>query len=314
MKTMLKKYNNNPDVEYAQPNYKYNIKAVTSDPYLAYEWGLNEINVQKVWNLTKNKETPIIAIVDTGVNADHLDLKDNILSGYNVIDGTSNVKDECGHGTHIAGIAAALTNNGTGIAGVSGNTKILPIKVLDENGDGYSLDIATGIKWAADSGARIINLSLGGVNYDNYLREAVEYASKKGCIIIAAAGNSGSRKPTYPAAFKDVVAVTAVDNNNNLCKFSNFGKYIDIAAPGLDIYSTSKDGGYEYRSGTSMACGFVSGTVALVWGEAPDKSAQEIKEIIKKSARKVDISEKNNTTNIRVIDAYNAYKMATKKN
>lgn len=315
MEEVLEKCNNDPDIEYAQPNYKYSMKYVTSDPYLAYEWGLNKINVHKVWDLTTGNETPIIAVVDTGVNVEHSDLKENILKGYNVIDGTTDVEDECGHGTHIAGIAAALTNNETGIAGVSGNSKILPVKVLDEYGNGYSSDIAIGIKWACDNGAKIINLSLGGTNYDNYLREAVEYATKKGCIIVAAAGNKGSHRPTYPAAFEGVIAVTAVDNNDKLCNFSNFGKYIDIAAPGLDIYSTSKDGGYEYRSGTSMACAFVSGTIALVWGESPDKSPEEIEEIIKNSAKKVDISE-----HIRydigsgVIDAYNAYKMVKEGN
>ena len=311
MEDVLEKCNNNPDIEYAQPNYKYSMKYVTSDPYLAYEWGLDKINVHKVWDLTKENETPVIAIVDTGVNAEHTDLKDNVLRGYNVIDGTYDVKDECGHGTHIAGIAAALTNNGTGIAGVSGNSKILPIKVLDGNGNGYSSDIAIGIKWAADNGARIINLSLGGSNYDNYLREAVEYATRKGCIVVAAAGNKGSYRPTYPAAFDKVIAVTAVDNNDKLCNFSNFGKYIDVAAPGLDIYSTSKDGGYEYRSGTSMACAFVSGTIALVWGDCPDKSPEEIQEIIKSSAKKVDTSAAiKYDIGSGVIDAYNAYKMA----
>lgn len=310
MDEVLEKCNDDPDIEYAQPNYKYSMKYVANDPYMNYEWGLNKINVHKVWKLAKEKETPVIAIVDTGVNADHLDLKDNVLKGYNVIDGTTDVEDECGHGTHIAGIAAAVTNNEIGIAGVSGNTKILPVKVLDQYGNGYSADIAIGIKWAADKGAKIINLSLGGASYDNYLKEAVEYATNKGCIVVAAAGNKGSYRPTYPAAFEDVVAVTAVDNNDKLCNFSNFGKYIDIAAPGLDIYSTSKDGGYEYRSGTSMACGFVSGTIALVWGAVPEKTPKEIEEIIKDSAKKVDAL--GHTTNIGsgVIDAYNAYKMA----
>lgn len=312
---MLEKCSSNPDVEYAQPNYKYTIEYTTSDPYLAYEWGLDQINAHKVWELNSSDTPLIVAIVDTGVNVQHVDLKSNIIKGYNIIDGTTDVRDECGHGTHIAGIAAAVTNNATGIAGVSGNSKILPVKVLDEEGNGYSSDIAAGIKWAADNGAKIINLSLGGSNYDNYLKEAVEYVTKKGCLVVAAAGNRGSYRPTYPAAFEDVIAVTAVDSNNQLCNFSNFGRYIDIAAPGLDIYSTSKDGGYEYRSGTSMACAFVAGTIALVWGGAPEKTPKEIETIIKDSANKVDISPViTYDIGSGVIDAYSAYKMAKEGN
>lgn len=311
MGEMLEKCNSSPDIEYAQPNYKYSIEYSTSDPYLTYEWGLDQINAHKVWNLSLCDVAPMIAVVDTGVNVGHLDLKNNIVKGYNIIDGTTDVRDDCGHGTHIAGIAAAVTNNATGIAGVSGNSKILPVKVLDEEGNGYSSDIAAGIKWAADNDAKIINLSLGGSNYDNYLKEAVDYAIRKGCIIVAAAGNRGSYRPTYPAAFEGVIAVTAVDENNQLCNFSNFGRYIDIAAPGLDIYSTSKDGGYEYRSGTSMACAFVAGTIALVWGGAPDKTPVEIENIIKDSAKKVDISPViTYDIGSGVIDAYSAYKMA----
>ena len=311
MEDLLEKCNSNPEIEYAQPNYKYSIENMTSDPYVSYEWGLDKINAQKVWDINSNDAPPAVAIVDTGVNVEHADLKSNVVSGYNVIDGTTDVADDCGHGTHIAGIAAAVTNNGTGIAGVSGNSKIVPVKVLDKDGNGYSSDIALGIKWAADQNVKIINLSLGGSSYDNYLKEAVEYATKKGCIVVAAAGNKGSYRPTYPAAFEDVIAVTAVDNDDQLCNFSNFGRYVDIAAPGLDIYSTSKDGGYEYRSGTSMACAFVSGTIALVWGGAPEKTPKEIQEIIKASANKVDISPIiTYDIGSGVIDAYSAYKMA----
>lgn len=311
MNDLIDNCSKDPEIEYAQPNYKYSIENLSSDPFVTYEWGMEKINAQKVWEINSNDKAPTIAIVDTGVNIEHLDLKDNIITGYNVIDGTTDVSDECGHGTHIAGIAAAVTNNNKGIAGVSGDSKILPIKVLDADGNGYSSDIATGIKWAADQGVKIINLSLGGSSYDNYLKEAVEYATKKGCIIVAAAGNKGSVRPTYPAAFEEVIAVAAVDNNDKLCNFSNFGRYIDIAAPGLDIYSTSKDGGYEFRSGTSMACAFVSGTVALVWGGAPDKTPQEVQDIIKNSAKKVDISPViTYDIGSGVVDAYNAYKVA----
>ncbi|MBP5427499.1 MAG: peptidase S8 [Clostridiales bacterium] len=311
MDQVLEKCKENPDIEYAQPNYVYSIRYTTSDPFLTYEWGLDQINAHKVWDLNGTDNPPMIAVVDTGVNVQHLDLKSNIVKGYNIVDGTTDVRDDCGHGTHIAGIAAAVTNNSTGIAGVSGNSKILPVKVLDQEGNGYSSDIAAGIKWAADNGAKIINLSLGGSNYDNYLKEAVEYAIKKGCIVVAAAGNEGTYRPTYPAAFEGVIAVAAVDSKNQICNFSNFGRYIDIAAPGLDIYSTSKDGGYEYKSGTSMACAFVSGAIALVWGGSPDKTAAEIEEIIKESANKVDISPTiDYDIGSGVLDAYGAYKMA----
>jgi subtilisin family serine protease len=188
----------------------------------------------------------------------------------------ANILDDYGHGTHVAGIAAAATNNSAGIAGVAGGATLLPIKVLDEYGNGWYSDIAAAMVYAADNGAHIINLSLGGVPSSTILCAAAEYAYNKGVVLVAAAGNSNSAV-FFPAACEHVLAVTATDSNDQRAPFSNYGPQVDLAAPGVDIYSTWPwVSGYFVKSGTSMAASHVSGAAALIRSLRPDLSSSQV--------------------------------------
>src|SRR5205823_15048136 len=200
----------------------------------------------------------------TGVDAQQPDLVGRVLPGYDFVDDSSDTSDRLGHGTFVAGVAAADTNNGIGIAGVAWNASILPVKVLDRSGGGTDAQIAAGITWAADNGASVINLSLGGPESSEVLRNAIEYALSKNVVVVAAAGNEASTIPQYPAAYPGVVAVSATDWAGDLTYFSSFGPWVTLAAPGFEITGTDRDGAYETDSGTSFAAPMVAAVAALV--------------------------------------------------
>ena len=293
----IAKYKKMADVEYAEPNYVRKAFAVTpNDPYYSQQWGLNNINAPGAWDTTTGNPNVVIAIIDTGVDYNHEDLAGKVILGPNYVntDSAGNPTydpiDDNGHGTEVAGIAAAVTNNSIGIAGVSWGSKILAIKALDKSGTGYDSDIAKGIVYAADHGAKIINLSLGGPNNSRVLADAIEYAHENNCVITAAGGNEAQSGNTveYPAAYPGVIAVAATGSNNDWASYSNYKWYIDVAAPGGDGYPNDSSHGilscypdylgpkYLSDQGTSMATPFVSGLVALVAAEYPDRTADQI--------------------------------------
>ncbi len=205
--------------------------------------------------------------------------------------GNANVTDDFGHGTHVAGITAAATNNGFGIAGISWGARVMPVRVLDQYGNGWYSDIAAGIIYAVDNGAKIINLSLGGAATSENaqpLCEAAAYAQQKGALLVAAAGNTGAAV-LYPAACDGVLAVAATDRTDQRAVFSNFGPEVDLAAPGVDIYSTWPWlDGYFIKSGTSMAAPHVSGVAALVWSRWPEWDNVAVSRQITETAVDVD--------------------------
>jgi hypothetical protein len=197
--------------------------------------------------------------------------------------------DASGHGTHVAGIIAAVANNGIGGSGVAPNAKILPIQVLDQAGQGDARDVAAGVRFAADNGARVINLSLGGATESSSLTQAITYANDKGVLVVAAAGNGGAAdKPKWPASLDLTLAVTAVDQANNATSFDQRGDYIDLSAPGANIVSTAK-GDYVTLSGTSMAAGFVAGAAALLFAAEPRVTNAQVRDILLRTA--TDIGE-----------------------
>jgi thermitase len=221
-----------------------------------------------------------IAVIDTGVNAAHEDLAGQVLQGADFVTGTvdddyagdssyANV-DFHGHGTHVAGIAAAADNTVGGLGGAPG-ASILPVRILDEGGSGSTDNLVSGIMWAADHGADVINMSLGGPSCASTEQAAVEYAESQGVVIVAAAGNSNSSTPIYPAGFgESVMAVGATTQSNKKASFSNWGApYVDIGAPGNAILSTTSDGAYGLKSGTSMSTPFAAAAVALVLQQCP---------------------------------------------
>ena len=238
----------------------------------------------------KPQAQTIIAIVDTGVQMNHPDLANKMVSGYDFFNNDSDPSDDNGHGTHCAGIAAAQVNNGAGIAGIAGwngdasatdssNTQVMPVKVLGADGSGTTSGVADGIIYAADHGAKVISLSLGGGGTIT-LQNAVNYAYNKGCVIVAAAGNSGSSGMSYPAGYSNVISVASTDATDTLSYFSNYGFWVKVAAPGENIASTYTGSNYATMSGTSMAAPLVAGEAALIRSHNPALTNAQVEAFI----------------------------------
>ncbi|MCJ7740309.1 S8 family peptidase [Candidatus Microgenomates bacterium] len=285
-----------PFIEYAEPDFVATTMDVPNDPYfnLNLQWGMQKVKAPDAWKISTSNPGVKIAILDTGIDRDHEDLSSKITDNWNCTDSPLD-DDSYGHGTHVAGIAAAATNNGTGVAGLGYNASLMNVKVLGDDGSGYYSWIANCITWAADNGAKVINMSLGGPSKSKTLENAVNYAWQKGAVIVAAAGNSGNSSPTYPAYYTNVIAVAATDSNDKKASWSSYGRWVDVAAPGVDIYSTfpnhpytiGKKLGYDYGSGTSMATPHVSGLAALVWSSSFGTSNANVRKRIESKADKI---------------------------
>ena len=286
-------------VEYAEPDYTAYAFNVPNDPSFSEQWGMTKIQAPDAWNISQG-ETVKIAILDTGVDQDHPDLAAKLIKNdQNNKDftGSGSPDDFYGHGTHCAGIAAAVTANGTGVAGVACQAMIMNGKVLDNSGSGAYSWIASGIIWAADNGAKVISLSLGGFFGSTTMKNAVNYAWNKGVVVVAAAGNDGYSLPSYPAYYANCIAVAASNADDGKASFSNYGSWVDVAAPGLNIFSTvpnhantiSSDylGGqleYGVLSGTSMAAPHVAGLAALVWATSYGTTNTNVRNRIESTA------------------------------
>lgn len=268
-----------PGVAWVQPNYIYRATYTPGDPKYSQQWGLRRTGAPAAWDVTRGDAGVVVAVVDTGVDYTHPDLASQVdtANDWDFINGDSNAMDDHGHGTHVSGIIAATMDNGVGGVGVAPQVRILPVKVLDSKGSGDTFGVSAGIRYAADNGARIINLSLAGPS-DASMRSAVAYAQGQGCVVVAAAGNDDSSEgASYPARYTDVVGVGATTSGNAHASFSNYGTGVDVSAPGVNILSTLpiaiEPSGYASWNGTSMATPFVSGVAALVMSVDPGMSA-----------------------------------------
>jgi thermitase len=268
-KEKVKAYSSDVRVTYAEPDFVAETLGSPDDPLFGSQWAMVKVQAPQAWEVTTGSASINIAILDTGVDLDHPDLANKIISNIN-FSGSPTVDDVHGHGTHVAGIAAAMTDNGIGVAGLGYSAAIMNVKVMGDSGTGTYSAIASGIIWAADNGADVINLSLGGSSGSSILEDAVNYAWGKGVVVVAAAGNGGSTAPMYPACYADCMAVAATDAIDGKASWSNYGDWVDVAAPGVIIYSTLKDNSYGYKSGTSMASPHVAGLAALVFATVHD--------------------------------------------
>ncbi len=310
--------NKSPIVEYCQPNYlNYPCTTKLNDYFYPDQWALRVIDIPSAWKIEKGKADIIIAIVDSGVDYNHEDLKDRIwtnpkeipgngldddnngyiddIHGWNFED-ISDVQakrdlnndpmDNNGHGTHVAGIIAAVPNNSRGTAGIMWNCRIMALRCGSRHFEDD--DVSSAIVYAADNGARIINMSWGGDELSYVVRDATKYAYDRGCILVAAAGND--RKPTviYPALHKHIIAVGATDRNDKKAVFSNYGPGLDIVAPGHKIMATLPNNSYSDLSGTSMAAPVVSGVIGLMLSKRPGMTSDEVRQILRDSADKID--------------------------
>ncbi len=317
----VKKLVASPLVRYCGPNYLRKAYALPNDPLYqqGYQWWVTAIGADKVvdQNLLPTGAPVIIAILDSGIYLEHVDLAGRFVAGTDFVTSGGNgdvpVNDFSMHGTHVAGIAAAWTNNGIGIAGTAtvANVRIMPVRVLDSDGKGKDSDICEGILWAVDHGARVLNMSFGGTQDDPVMREAILYAHEHACVVVAAAGNGAMNyggdplvlnPVSYPAADPDVIAVAACDINGYRAPYSSYNDYVDVAAPGgyntstpatailstipafssnHQLYST-----YAYGSGTSMAAPIVAGTAAMLLAQNPNLTPDEVENIITSTADK----------------------------
>lgn len=292
----------NPDVLYAERNgIAYpNGQKIPNDSSFNLQWNLHQtsnadINAPEGWYEIYNKfgrigdPNIIIAIVDTGVDYNHPDLSASMWTdsnghhGYDFVNGDNYPMDDDGHGTHVAGIAAAVTNNSIGVAGVSWGCSIMAVKVLPAVGGGSYSDIADGVDYAVDNGVRVISMSLGGSINSLALKNAINSAYDANVVIVAAAGNSADDLDVnsyYPACYDNVICVSATNSDDQYANFTNYGSYIDVAAPGEDIYSTLRNNTYGYMSGTSMAAPHVSGLAALCLSMYSGSEPNEVKQCI----------------------------------
>ncbi len=307
-----------PDVLRVEPNYLMSTNppvaagpvvqqstnaAGLNDPQVGLQYALDRIEAPAAWDIEPGDRSIVVAVVDGGMTLDHPDLIDHLwrnsretvnnidddgnglvddVFGYDFINKDSNPSDDNGHGSHVAGIVAAVRNNAKGVAGTA-DVSLMAVKVL-EQGTGDMGSIMAGVEYAVANGARVVNLSLGGGGYSAAFDDICKRAAARGVVIVAATGNSGLNTIDYPSAYADVIAVGATDSGDNLADFSNAGEGIDMVAPGVDIYSTWINGGYAYDSGTSMATPYVAGVAALLLSYDPSLTSAEVRQRLIASA------------------------------
>ncbi|RAP76689.1 S8 family peptidase [Paenibacillus montanisoli] len=278
------------NVVYAEPHYLYMTNAepdiIPNDAlYSQYQWNLPIIETEKGWSVSKGNNGVLIAVLDTGVQLDHPDLKGKLAEGTNLVISDTPPEDDVGHGTHVSGIIAAAVNNGEGVAGMTWYNKVLPVKVLDSSGAGSTYTVAEGVIWATDHGAKVINMSLGNYAEAQFLHDAVKYAYDHDVVLIAASGNDNTERPGYPAAYPEVFAVGSTNSDGTRSTFSNYGDYIDVAAPGFSIASTYPGSQYAALSGTSMASPHVAALAGLIRSINPELTNVEVMDIMRNSSK-----------------------------
>ncbi|MSR89166.1 MAG: T9SS type A sorting domain-containing protein [Candidatus Margulisbacteria bacterium] len=308
-KEIAKTYAQQSDIEYAEPLYYVQTDTMPNDPNLDKQTDLSRTSLKSLLTLTPIQDT-LVAVLDTGIDITHPDLQGQLytnpseisnngldddhngyiddISGYNfsnegIGNGSKIAEDQNGHGTHLAGIIAAKTNNNLGITGLNPRTKILNCKFLDASGRGTQLDAAIAIYYAVNQGAKIINCSWGYTNYNTVLQNAIAYAIAHDVVVIAAAGNSGIRQLGYPAAFPKVVAVGSIDLNQHPSYFSSQGTFISYSTYGENIYSLAPHCGYAYRTGTSQSTAILSGIISLIYSIKPELSSTQVQNLLNQS-------------------------------
>ncbi|HVM13144.1 MAG TPA: S8 family serine peptidase [Egibacteraceae bacterium] len=271
----------NPHVEYAEQDARTVLADVTpNDPWWRYQWGPKNTNTPAAWTTTTGSTAVTIAVLDTGLTPS-AEFSGKVLPGRNVLDGTADVTDYNGHGTLAASVAAATTNNAGGIAGYCWSCMLLPVKVLASSGT--MSDVADGIVWATDKGADVISMSLGGHSGTTTVQNAVGYAASRGVVLVAAAGNDGSTSPMYPAAYPEVIGVAGSTSSNTLYSWSNYGPWIDVAAPG-EHQAIGKDGTVWGYSGTSSATPAVAGIAGLALSTDHKPTATQVRQALNNGA------------------------------
>lgn len=276
-----------PDVVYAEPDVIVRAQDVTPDDALwDQQWGPATVRAPRAWSTTTGSADVMVAVLDSGVDAEHEDLAGAVVRGRNVLADNADTDDDNGHGTAAASIVAARSDNARGIAGMCWRCTILPVKVLGPDGTGYMSDLAEGIRWATDQGATVINMSVAGPDSTRALESAVSYATGRGVVLVASAGNGSTITPHYPAANDDVVSVAASTPSDQPDSYTNRGSWVDVAAPGCNTVASAavEGGGYRSFCGTSSSAPVVAGALALARSAAPQADVPTVRSALSSTA------------------------------
>lgn len=275
-----------PNIRFVEVDHPVQSQDVPNDPVYAGQWNMAKIKADQGWTVSTGDANMVIAILDTGIDPTHQEFAGRLLPGYNFVGNNTNTADDHGHGTHVAGIAAATGNNSFGVAGLAWKSPILPVKVLASNGGGYISDLIRGMDFARENGAKVMNISLGSTTSSKALEEAVDRALDADIVVVAAAGNNGTttNAPLYPAALPGVVAVGSTDTQDSRAGYSTTGSFLTVSAPGSAIYSTAKGGGFTTMSGTSMATPHVAGLAVLIRSQNPTLTQAQVFKAIASSS------------------------------
>jgi len=313
LETALTRLQDDPRVEWAEPNYLLSLDLTPNDPYYASYQGnpghggyLLNMEMEAAWDLSLGDPSVVIAVIDTGLDFGHEDLMGSVwinddevpdngvdddgngyvddVHGWDFVEEDNEPQDLHGHGTHVAGIIAARINNGVGIAGMAGQATIMPLGIFQPQGIGTYADLIEAIIYAADNGAQVINMSLGAVSYSRGEEAAVNYAWERGVVLVAAAGNNNNDAVHYPAAHANVIAVSSVTASDQRSSFSSYGDFVDLAAPGSRVMSCIPGSNYGVMSGTSMASPHVAGLAALIRSRNPTLTNGEVRQILESTA------------------------------
>ncbi len=295
LETALSTLAADPLVVYAEPDYIGRGAGAPDDQYFPFQWSLHntgqsdgqvgaDVDILAAWDMTTGVTSTVLAIIDTGVDLDHPDLAAKVVTGYDFANGDADPQDDHGHGTHVSGIAGAVTNNGTGMASVCPACRVMPLKALNSDNWGYYSWWIDAIEYAVDNGAHVINMSMGGTDPSQLLHDAVRYAYSADVPIVVSMMNDGDDTLYYPAAYTETIAVGATDRNDERWSSSNYGSHIDLVAPGASILSAKWDDTYAIWDGTSMAAPHVAGVLGLIHGLRPGFTVEELRTVLRATA------------------------------
>ena len=319
-------------VQYAEPDFHVDHMKTPNDPRWNDQWNLRLINCPRAWNMIDDSTGTVVAVIDTGIDMNHDDIKKNRWKnpgeiannnidddnngyvddtrGYDFANSDENPDDDNGHGTHVSAITGASTDNNLHVAGINWVAEIQSLKALDQGGSGFISDIAEAVTYATDNSARVINMSLGTTSDTSTLRNAVNYAGNNDVVQVASAGNNGNQTKIYPAAYDAVMAIISVDKNDNKSSFSTFGSWCSMSAPGEDILSLWNNGATATISGTSQASPHVAGVATLVRSLHPELDRHLVQQVLEQSSKDLGASGKDNSFGFGRLDATRAVRMA----
>lgn len=270
-----------PQLKFAELDQLVAPAAAPNDPYAGSQWHLAKMGLPGAWDTTQGAGVTI-AVLDTGIDATHPDLAARMVPGWNFYDNNSDTRDVNGHGTAVAGAATATLNNGVGVAGTAGQALLMPVRIADANGYAYWSTVAQGLTWASDKGARVANISYGGVATSSAVQAAAQYMRSRGGLVVVAAGNNGIDEGVPPTS--TMIVVSATDANDVKTSWSSYGSFVSVAAPGQDIWTTTRGGGYQAWWGTSLASPVVAGVVGLMMSARPAMSNTQVESLLYSSS------------------------------